>query len=221
MNISEPDQPIWTPTPERVAHANLTRFIAAVGADDPSVTDYASLYRWSIDEPRAFWSKVREFCGLVVSREAEAVVEGFDQMPGARWFPGMRLNFAENLLRWGDDRPALIDWNESGRQRQWTYAELRAEVARLAAALGAMGVGPHDRVAGFMPNCSYTVIAMLAAASRGAVWSSCSPDFGVKGVLDRFDQITPKVLFTADGYTFGGKPYSSLERVREIRQSLP
>jgi acetoacetyl-CoA synthetase len=137
-------------------------------------------------------------------------------MAGPRWFLGARLNFAENLLRYRDDHPALVGRTERGRGRTLSYAELAAEVADVANALRASGVGVGDRVAGFMPNIPETVIAMLATASLGAVWSSCSPDFGVKGVVDRFGQIEPKVLFCASGYRYGGKEIESLSRVREI-----
>jgi acetoacetyl-CoA synthetase len=217
------DQPIWTPSPERVAAANMTRFLDEVRAEVREVTDYASLYQWSVDAPADFWPKVRSFCGLTVSREADDVAHGLDRMgPGAtRWFPGMRLNFAENLLRYRDERPALVSWNESGRRGALTYAELHAEVARLAGALRAAGVSQGDRVAGFLPNVPETVVAMLAATSLGALWSSCSPDFGVKGVLDRFGQIRPRVLFTADGYVFAGKRFESLPRVAEVAVAIP
>jgi acetoacetyl-CoA synthetase len=133
---------------------------------------------------------------------------------GPKWFTGSRLNFAENLLRYDDDREALVFWNERGAQRRLTYRELNAHVARLASALRECGVGVGDRVAGFMPNLPETVIAMLATTSLGAIWSSCSPDFGVTGVLDRFGQIQPRVLFCADGYRYSGRDIDCLERVR-------
>ena len=142
-------------------------------------------------------------------------------MPGAKWFSGARLNFAENLLRYRDDSVALIFKGEDHPTRKMTYAELYDEVARLAKSLRASGIGPGDRVVGFMPNMPETVIAMLAATSLGAVWSSCSPDFGIKGVLDRFGQIKPKVLFVANGYFFKGKSLDSLSRVAEIVKELP
>ena len=214
-------EPVWSPSPGRIAAANMTAFLAAVREDEPSVVDYPSLYRWSVDSPAAFWSKVWSFCGIVASRPADAVVEDFERMPGARWFPGARLNFAENLLRYRDDSPALVFWNEAGRQSELSYADLYVEVSRLARALERHGVGPGDRVAGFLPNLPQTIIAMLAAASLGAVWSSCSPDFGVKGVLDRFGQISPKVLFTTDGYRFGGKTFDSLGRIARVLEAIP
>ncbi len=208
--------PIWTPSPQRVADAHLTRFMAEAGADG-----YNALYRWSVDEPAAFWRKVRDFCGLVVSKEADAVVEGFEKMPGARWFPGLRMNLAENLLRHRGDETALVAWNESGRQGETTYAELYGKVARLAASLRGLGVGEGDRVAALLPNVPETIVVMLAATSLGAIFSSCSPEFGTKGVVDRFGQIRPKVLFAADGYVFGGKRFERLDRVREVAAAIP
>jgi hypothetical protein len=156
----------------------------------------------------------------------DEVVVGLDRMAppdpelGPRWFTGARLNFAENLLRFDDEHEALVSWNESGRRGALTYAELQESVRAVAAALRAQGIVAGDRVAGFMPNIPEAVIAMLATASLGAIWSSCSPDFGVKGVLDRFGQIEPRVLFTADGYRYAGKEIDSLGRVREIVQQI-
>jgi acetoacetyl-CoA synthetase len=230
------DSPLWTPDPGRVARANLTAFIKHVqqqkpaGADD--VTDFASLYRWSVERPEAFWPEVWRFCGVVADelpgREPwDEVVVGLNRMAppdpelGPRWFPGARFNFAENLLRYRDEKPALVFWNELGRQREVSYADLQIEVALVAGALREEGVIPGDRVAGFLPNLPETVIAMLATTSLGAVWSSCSPDFGVNGVLDRFGQIRPRVLFCADGYRYAGKEIDSLARVREVREKLP
>ncbi len=215
-------EPIWRPSPERIQKANLTAFLAAVRARwRIDLTDYPALYEWSIDQPGRFWQSVWEFCGVVASRAADEVVVDFERMPGARWFPGARLNFAENLLRYRDDRRALVFWNETGFQRSLTYAELYGQVARVAAALRKMDVRPGDRVAGFVPNLSETVVAMLATASLGAIWSSCSPDFGPQGVLDRFGQIEPKVLFAADGYLYDGREFDSLERVRVVQRELP
>ena len=219
-------QPLWTPTPARVADANMTRFLEHIRADVPEVVDFASLYAWSVEHPELFWPAVKDFFGVLVSEEATAVGEHLDKMPegeppGARWFPGMRLNFAENLLRFRDDRPALVAWNEKGPAKQLTYAELHDAVAHCARGLRDAGVEAGDRVAGFLPNVPETIIAMLATTSLGAVWSSCSPDFGKRGVLDRFGQIEPKVLFATDGYVFGGKTYPVLERVETVVRELP
>ena len=214
-------QLVWQPSAERVADANLSRFINEVAQDVPSVTDYPSLYDWSVEHPADFWQRMWDFGGVLASRRATTVVDDLTRMPGASWFSGSRLNFAENLLRYRDEQPALVFWNEQGRQGSWTYAELYAEVARLAAAMKAVGVESGDRVAGFLPNLPQTVMAMLAATSLGAVWSSCSPDFGVKGVLDRFGQIQPKILVCADGYRFAGKTFDSLERVEQVLERIP
>ncbi len=216
------DAPLWTPSPERVASANLTAFRQQVvdewGVDVP---DYAALYRWSVDNIDKFWVSVWRFGGVVASREwDEALIDG-DKMPGARWFTGARLNFAENLLRRRDERCAMVFRSETGLRRELSFAGLYDQVARLSRALRAEGVAPGDRVAAFMPNLPETAIAMLATTSIGAVWSSCSPDFGIRGAMDRFSQIKPKVLFTADGYFYNGKTIDSLERVRGILAELP
>jgi acetoacetyl-CoA synthetase len=227
---------MWVPGVERIQRANLTGFLEHVrrmrpaGADQ--VQDYPTLYRWSVEHAEAFWPEVWRFCGVVADEGAtgtpwEEVVVGLDRMAppdptlGPRWFPGARLNFAENLLRFEDGHPAVIFWNERGHQRSLSYRELRAEVRALAAALHRMGISPGDRIAGFLPNLPETIIAMLAATSLGAIWSSCSPDFGAHGVLDRFGQIRPRVLFCADGYRYAGKEIDSLPRVREVRERIP
>jgi acetoacetyl-CoA synthetase len=230
------DAPLWNPDADRVRRANLTAFIAKVRERRPPgserVTDYPSLYQWSVEHPDAFWPMVWDFGGVVAEERQDEppwdeVVVGLDRMAppapelGPRWFTGARLNFAENLLRYQDGRAALVFWNEQGRQRELSYADLNAEVARVAAALRREGIVAGDRVAGFLPNLPETVIAMLAAASLGAVWSSCSPDFGANGVLDRFGQIRPRVLFCADGYRYAGKKVDSLGRVREVRDRIP
>jgi acetoacetyl-CoA synthetase len=209
---------------DRVRHAR------PAGAE--AVSDFASLYRWSVERPEAFWPEVWAFCEVLAQERPgrppwDDVAVGLDRMAppdpelGPRWFTGARLNFAENLLRYGDDREALVFWNEHGRQRSLTYRELRAAVGRAAAALRTHDIAPGDRVAGFLPNLPETVVAMLATASLGAVWSSCSPDFGANGVLDRFGQIRPRILFAADGYCYGGKRIDSLARVREVRERIP
>ncbi|MCB1588762.1 MAG: AMP-binding protein, partial [Xanthomonadales bacterium] len=178
---------IFTPSAERIEAANLTRFIRFVREREGlELAAYEDLYDWSVRHSDRFWLALWEFCGVRASGELEPVVTDFDRMPGARWFPSARLNFAQNLLRHRDDRPALLGRSESGRQLDLSYAELHAEVARVAAGLRQAGVQRGDRVAAFMPNIPETVIGMLAAASLGAVWSSCSPDFGLQGVLDRF-----------------------------------
>jgi acetoacetyl-CoA synthetase len=230
------EPPLWTPDAERVKRANLTAFIEHIRKQRPAgsdgVSDFASLYQWSVEHPDAFWPLVWEFCGVVAEERTgrqpwDEVVIGLDRMAppdselGPRWFPGARLNFAENLLRYADEHPALVFWNERGRQRSLSYADLGQEVARVAAALREHGITPGDRVAGFLPNLPEAVIAMLATTSLGAIWSSCSPDFGANGVIDRFGQIRPRVLFCADGYRYAGKEIDSLARVREVRERIP
>ena len=218
---------LWNPNREQIRRSNLEAFIREVRrtqeseGDAERVTTFDGLYRWSIAHPDRFWVAVWEFCGVRRSVEPERVVDGFDRMPGTRWFPGSRLNFAENLLRYGDSHPAIVSWNENGRQKVLSYEELHDRVARLAGALRDAGVKEGDRVAGFLPNIPEAIIAMLAATSLGALWSSCSPDFGLQGVLDRFGQIEPKILFCADGYFYGGKRFDSLERVAAAVRQVP
>jgi acetoacetyl-CoA synthetase len=227
------ERPLGTPAPERVARAKLTAFAESLrrttGRDLP---DYQSLHAWSVARPDEFWPAVWPFCGVVATERPGrepwgAVGVGLERMAppdpvtGPWWFPGARLSFAENLLRYRDDRRALVAWNETGRRGELSYAALARATARVAAALAAAGVGAGDRVAGFLPNIPEAVIAMLATTSLGAVWSSCSPDFGVAGVVDRFGQIAPRVLFAADGYRYGGKELDSLARVADVAARIP
>ncbi len=184
-------------------------------------TEYPSLYQWSVENIPDFWAAMWEFAEIKASKPYGQIIDDLGKMPGANWFSGTRLNFAENLLRYRDDQRALIFKGEDQVAARMTYAELYDEVARVAGSLRASGVQSADRVVGFMPNMPETIIAMLAATSIGATWSSCSPDFGIKGVLDRFGQIQPKVLFTADGYFFKGKRLDSLERISNIIKELP
>ena len=216
-------QPLWTPGKDAVAGSNLTAFLGEVRQswNPAGVFQTDDLYRWSIDRPEEFWASVWRFCGVAAEGDPATVVRDFDRMPGARWFPDTRLNFAENLLRFCDDREALVFWNEQGRQFALTYRELYQQVARFAVGLRAAGVGRGDRVVAYMPNRPETVVAMLAASSLGALWSSCSPDFGISGVRDRFGQIEPKVLLAADGYFYNGKTFDALERIRTLQRDLP
>jgi acetoacetyl-CoA synthetase len=224
---------IWRPSVERVQGANLTRFVAFlrgrgefVGGREDVPLEYGVLHEWSVTHPERFWRAVVDFCGAGIGGIDEASCVGLDRMAppddqlGPKWFVGARLNFAENLLRYRDEQHAIIAWNEEGRQQSLTFQELYQEVARIAAWLREAGVGVGDRVAGFMPNIPETVIAMLATTSLGAIWSSCSPDLGVQGVLDRFGQITPKVLVCADGYRYAGKVIDCVPRIREISMRI-
>jgi acetoacetyl-CoA synthetase len=181
---------------------------------------YSELWRWSVEHRDEFWETLWDFGEVRASKRWDETVVDGDKMPGARWFVGAHLNFAENLLRFRDDRPAMVFQCEGQAPRTVTYAELYDRVARLAKTLRARSIGTGDRVVGFLPNMPEAIIAMLAATSIGAIWSSCSPDFGIKGVLDRFGQIAPRVLFTADGYFYNGKPFNSLERISGVLEKL-
>ncbi len=210
----------WMPSPERVAAANLTAFMAAARRRwNRPLQDFGETHRWSVDHAEEFWRSVWEF-GEMIGAPGTKVVEG-SGMPGSRWFPQARLNYAENLLRSRGDGDALVFWGEDQVKRRLSHAELYRSVARLAAAMRAEGVSAGDRVAAYMPNVPETIIAYLAAASIGATFTSASPDFGVQGVLDRFGQVAPKLLFVADGYFYNGKTIDSLERVAQIADQLP
>ncbi|CAB1059085.1 Acetoacetyl-CoA synthetase (EC [Olavius sp. associated proteobacterium Delta 1] len=213
---------LWKPSEERIKNTNMYRFMGMVNERyQQDFNEFGPLYEWSIENIAQFWSTMWDFAGIIASKPYEQVIDDIGKMPGAVWFCGARLNFAENLLRYRDDRVALIFKGEGLESTRMTYAELYDEVARLARALKDVGVETGDRVVGFMPNMPAAMIAMLAASSIGATWSSCSPDFGIKGVLDRFGQIKPKVLFTANGYFFKGKKLDSLERIANIIKELP
>jgi acetoacetyl-CoA synthetase len=222
MGAQAMDQPLWQPSKARIARANMTAFARqAAEAHGEQLRDYKKLRAWSVDNPELFWPALWRFAGVRASRPWDEVLVDGDLMPGARWFVGAELNFAENLLRHQDDRPAIIAWTEDGRRRELSQRELYEEVARLAAALRRQGVGAGDRVAAVMPHAPETIIAMLATTALGAIWSSCSPDFGVQGVLDRFGQIEPKVLITVDGYRYNGKAIDVRAKLAEIAGRLP
>ena len=211
--------PLWRPAPQRIDTANLTRFAAGLGFEPP---DYAALHAWSVADRAGFWREVWQFCGVegeVGGSGVDAVLQDGDRFPGSRWFPRARLNFAANLLRHADadgDAIALISVLEDGRRRTFSYRELTTAAMAFRAELLALGVTANDRVAGWLPNVPETVIAMLATASIGAIWSSCSPDFGVAGAVDRFGQIAPKVLIACDGYRYGGKHFDVRQRARAV-----
>ena len=213
--------PLWQPSAAAITAANMTAFIDAAGRKHGMrIPDCAALYDWSIREPGEFWRLVWDFCG-VIGQRGDLAVEHGDRMPGARWFPQARLNFAENLLRRRDREKAIVFWGEDQVQSSVTYSELYHEVSRLQQALHASGIQAGDRVAAYMPNVPGTVIAMLATTSLGAIWSSCSPDFGAQGVLDRFGQIEPRILFCTDGYFYNGKTIDLMPRLAEIARALP
>ncbi len=212
---------IWQPSAERIAAARITdwqRFLKE--KQGLSFPDYAALHHWSVENRASFWQSLVDYFGVHFHTQAQTVL-GRDSMPGAEWFPGATLNFAEHLLRRHDDHTALAGWLETGECRRFSYRELNTAVARLAAFFKTQGVVAGDRIAGFLPNIPEAVIAMLAATRLGAVWSSCSPDFGLQGVLDRFGQIAPTVLISANAYYYNGKAVDCLARVAEIRRALP
>jgi acetoacetyl-CoA synthetase len=226
---------LWTPPAQRVACSRLTAFMQFVGATGAArghaVQDYASLYEWSVRDREAFWPAVWRFCDIRAEARDPAPWErvgiGLDRMAppdptlGPRWFPGARLNFAENLLRTDDDRPAVIAAREAGPTRRWTHRALRAQVSRVAAALTRDGIAPGDRVAGFIPNVPEAAFAALGAAAVGAVWTSCSPDFGVPAVVDRFGQVGPRVLVTVDGCRYAGKILDLRPHVAALAARIP
>ena len=213
---------LWKPSEERIKSSNIYRFLLFINERyGLNLNDYDGLWRWSIDHIPEFWASMWDFGEIKAGRSYDQVIDNPVRMPGAKWFSGARLNFAENLLRLRDDSPALIFKGEDHDPVRMTYGKLYEEVARVAGGLREIGVKAGDRVAGFMPNMPETVVAMLAATSLGVVWSSCSPDFGIKGVLDRFGQIKPRVLFVANGYFFKGKALDSLGRIASIIKELP
>jgi acetoacetyl-CoA synthetase len=221
--MSNSTAPIWQPSAQRIAGTRLTAFMATAGRRWKrrlAGADYATLHAWSIDHPEEFWVSVWEF-GEVRGEKGAIVVVDRETMPGAEWFPDAGLNFAENLLRRRDDADALVFWGEDKVKGRASHAELHRAVAQTVAALRAMGVVKGDRVAAYLPNLPAAVVAMLATASIGAIFSSASPDFGVQGVLDRFGQIEPKVLFACDSYWYNGKTIDCLGKVAEIAAQLP
>jgi acetoacetyl-CoA synthetase len=215
-------EPLWVPSEDRKRQSNIIRFIRLVndrfGLD---ISDYWGLYLWSIENIPDFWATMWDFGQIKASRGYDEVVDDLSKFPGARWFPGAQLNFAENLLRYRDDRVAFIFRGEGGHRREMTYAQLYREVAGVAASLREIGVRPHDRVAAYMPNLIETAVAMLGATSVGAVWSSCATDIGPQAALDRLGQIEPKVLFTVDGYIYKGKRFSTLANAAEVARGIP
>ncbi|MBV8047274.1 MAG: acetoacetate--CoA ligase [Paludibacterium sp.] len=220
--MNEPsDMPLWQPSAARLAGTHLTAFTRLAETRlNRRFPDYEALWRYSVDQPGAFWSLVWDYCGVIGVKGDVTLAHG-DSMQAARFFPHARLNYAENLLRRRDDAPAVMFWGEDKVQRQWSWRALYDIVARLQQALRAEGVKPGDRVAGWLPNLPETLAAMLATASLGAVWTSCSPDFGTDGALDRFGQTEPSVLFCADGYWYNGKPFDYRDKLAQLADALP
>jgi len=213
---------LWQPDPDRCEAAQVSAFGREAGRRwNRELSSWADLHQWSIDHREEFWTSVWELCGVRASRQYDQVLDRPDAMPGSRWFTGARLNYAENLLHHLGDDPAIISVSEASVRRELSWNDLHDAVTRFASALNEAGVEPGDRVAGFLPNVPEAVIAMLATTSLGAVWSSCSPDFGTKGVLDRFGQIAPKVLVVADGYVYAGKQCDVMSTVVQLQAELP
>ena len=210
-------QALWQPSAEQIDNSHMRRFQQQLESNlNLSFGDYEQLHRWSIDSPEQFWEQLWHYTDIRSSQPYTSVLKDGDRFPGAQWFEGAKLNFAENLLRNRSDKTAIVARLENGARRTLSYRELYTQVAQLAAALRSAGVAAGDRVAGFMPNVPETIVAMLATSSIGAIWSSCSPDFGINGVMDRFGQIEPKVLFACDGYYYNGKTIDSTQRIGQI-----
>jgi len=213
---------MWQPTEEQINNSQMMDYMQLVNQKfGLSLKKYSQLYDWSIEKAEDFWGSFWEYSQIIHHSPYSQVVDDLGKMPGAKWFDGATLNFAENLLRYRDDKIAILFQGEDGTQSSLTYKELHDQVSSLARSMREIGIVKNDRVAGFMPNIPETIIAMLATASIGAIWSSCSPDFGIKGVLDRFKQIEPKLIFTADGYWYNGKQIDCISKVKEILMDLP
>jgi acetoacetyl-CoA synthetase len=215
-------RPLWTPSEDTVREANLTKFLAFVNQRyGLKIRSYSELHRWSVGNISDFWSAVWDHTDIIASRRFDKVVDDITMFPGAKWFPGARLNFAENLLRHKDEGIALVSRSEEGRLAHTTYSDLSRKVGNLANALQDLGVSSGDRVVGYMPNIQETVIAMLAATSIGAVWACCGTELGSGAVMDRLGQIEPKVLFATDGYTYKGKKFNILPNVEKVVAGVP
>ncbi len=214
------EQPLWTPTQEFISQTNMAAFMDFVkNKTGQSFDDYNSLWNWSVDNTETFWDMIWDFCG-VIGDKGDTILADADKMPGAKFYPNGRVNFAENLLRRRDDAPAIIFRTETGDETTYSFKELYDQVSLWSQALAAEGVGEGDRVAGYLPNMPETIIAMLATASLGAIWSSASPDFGAQGLLDRFGQIEPTVFIAVNGYYYNGKTLDCLPKVKEVAPQL-
>lgn len=215
-------QLLWQPSEERLKQANMNKFIDFVNEKHGlKITNYKQLYSWSVEKVPEFWAAIWDFTGVIASQNYQEVVDDLSKLPGAKWFSGARLNFAENLLPNKDDRVAFIFKGESQKSARMTYKELHVVVARLAQSLKSMGIVPGDRICAYMPNLMETAIAMLAATSIGATWASCGAELGARATLDRLGQIEPKVLFTVDGYFYKGKNFDTLSKAVQVAKGIP
>ena len=213
---------LWQPKKENAERSQMNEFLNVIGKKyKQGIKDYYDFHQWSIENIADFWGEFWKYSGIKYSKDFEEVIDAPKKMPGAKWFSGARMNYAENLLQHRTSKTAIIFRGENGKERRISQKELFEEVHKIAEGLKKLGVKKGDRIAAFMPNIPETIIAMLAVSSIGAVWSSSSPDFGIKGVLDRFTQIEPKVIFSADGYFYNGKIFNSQEKLQGILQSLP
>jgi acetoacetyl-CoA synthetase len=216
------DQPLWAPSDTRKSSSNLWRFMGEVNrAEGLQLATYDDVLGYSVLHPQAFWSRLWDFCGVKAQTRGERVLVDGDKMPGGRFFPDAKLNYAENLLKRNDDAPALVFWGEDKVKLSLSWRELNARVAQTSRALTKTGIVAGDRVCAVVPNHPETIVAFLAVASIGAIWSSCSPDFGERGILDRFGQIEPKLMFTCDAYYYGGKTHSLSEKISKVLSQLP
>ena len=214
--------PIWQPSDSAIQGTGLTIFIQWLKTElDLGFEDYSALHSWSVTKPGEFWAAYAKFAEIIFHTEAEQPVEQLDKFPGAQWFPGGTLNFAENLLQERSDKIAFVSLLENGNRQTYTYQQVTDATACIANWQQSLGLNIGDRIAAWLPNVPETAIAMLGTSSWGGVWSSCSPDFGAEGALDRFGQIEPKVLFACDGYFYAGKTINIVEKVREVARQVP
>src|SRR6476620_2553644 len=213
---------LWMPSEKRKRQANITRFIDKVNTQQKlNLASYPGLYQWSVENIPDFWAAMWGFSEIIASKPYDQVIDDLKKFPGAKWFPGTRLNFAENLLRYRDDQPAFIFRGETQTSKRMTYAALYDSVARLALSLKEVGIGMGDRVVGYMPNLIENAVAMLAATSLGATWSSCATDIGPAAAIERKGQIEPKVMITADGYFYKGRAFDTLGHAAEVGRGIP
>jgi acetoacetyl-CoA synthetase len=220
--MSDVRKKLWEPSEEWMKNAEITRFIEFVNNKYGQVIKGGKdLYKWSVESIAEFWEAMWDFGEIIFSKKYDKVVEDINDFPGTKWFVGSRLNFAENLLKFKDDQPAFIFQGETKKTELISYATLNKEVARLANSLREMGIKVGDRVVSYIPNLIETPIAMLAAASIGAVWASCGAELQASAVIDRFGQIEPKVLFTVDGYFYRDKIFNIIPNVKEVVEAIP
>ena len=213
---------LWKPNKKQIENSQMEAFRLQVNSRfDINLANYNELYEWSINHISDFWKAIWGYMAIEHSNDYSKIVDDPNKMPGAKWFPGVQMNYAENLLRIRTEKPAIYFKNENNTTKVLSFKELFNSVEKLVSALKNIGIESGDRVAGFVPNIPETVIAMLSAATTGCIWSSSSPDFGIKGVLDRFIQIEPTILFATNGYYYNGKEYDLTKKINQIVDQLP